>query len=98
MTELSAPEPHDAAQQPLGWPAPASPVADSAVAAALAALAEIPAQPVAQQQETYALLHDELLAALNAEPASVQPASTPPTNFPHPSAAEVTATAHEGTI
>jgi hypothetical protein len=68
---------------------------DPAVAALLGRLGNLPDLPVAQHGEVYALLHDELLAALNessvgqaatGQPATEQPATGPasagPTNPP----------------
>ena len=59
---------------------------DPAVAALLSRLGNLPDLPVARHGEVYALLHDELLAALNepavGPPATVQPATGPATAGP----------------
>ena len=61
------------------------PSRDPAVVALLRRLSELPALPVARHGEAYALLHDELLAALNesvAEQPTAGPAAAGPTNSP----------------
>lgn len=61
------------------------PSRDPAVGALLRRLSELPALPVDRHGEAYALLHDELLAALNepiAEQPTAGPAAAGPTNPP----------------
>ena len=62
---------------------------DPAVAAVLRRLGDLPDLPVARHAEAYALLHDELLAALNepavGQPATEQPATDPAAAGPTPS-------------
>lgn len=58
---------------------------DPAVGALLRRLSDVPDLPVARHGEVYALLHDELLAALNetiAAPPSTGPATAGPTTSP----------------
>ena len=58
------------------------PARDPAVGALLRRLSELPALPVARHGEAYALLHDDLLAALNestAEQPTAGPAAAGPT-------------------
>ena len=77
VTWPELPEPGDAAGK--------DPSGDSAVSALLCRLSELPALPVARHGESYAVLHDELLAALNettAEHPTARPASAGPTNPP----------------
>jgi hypothetical protein len=77
MTELT--EPDDATAQPgPEWPQPgAQDIPDPQVAQAVARLFEIPGIPVADHEAVYDGLHDELLAALNSDPAE-SPAGTGP--------------------
>ena len=61
------------------------PSRDPAVGALLRRLGELPELPVARHDEVYALLHDELLAALNesvAAPPATGPAAAGPTTSP----------------
>lgn len=69
MTELT--EPDDATAQPAtSWPQPSGQdVTDPQVAQAVARLSDIPGLPVEDHGTVYDGLHDELLAALNADPA-----------------------------
>ncbi|WP_258805524.1 hypothetical protein [Pseudarthrobacter sp. NS4] len=69
MTELT--EPDEAAAQPSpDWPRPdGAGVTDPVVAQSMARLDPLPRLPVAEHEAAYNDLHDELLAALNAEPA-----------------------------
>ena len=72
MTELNRPD--EAAAQPSpDWPSAPSAadagVTDPVVAQALSRLDALPQIPVAEHEAAYNGLHDELLAALNAEPA-----------------------------
>lgn len=81
MTELTQPAESEAAQpsraQPeREWPAPdgAGPaggagVNDQVVAEAIERLEALPHLPVEEQEAAYIELHDDLLAALNADPA-----------------------------
>lgn len=67
MTELTGPD-AAAAQPSPEWPeAPGAGITDSAVARALARLADLPQAPVAEHEAAYTALHDELLEALNDE-------------------------------
>jgi hypothetical protein len=68
MTELTEPEPA-AAQPSPDWPrTDDAGIADPVVAQAFARLNSLPQIPVAEHEAAYNDLHDELLAALNAEP------------------------------
>ena len=76
VTWPELPEPGDAAGN--------DPSGDPAVSALLRRLSELPALPVARHGKSYAVLHDELLAALNettAEHPTGRPAAGP-TNPP----------------
>lgn len=58
---------------------------DPAVGALLRRLGDLPELPVARHDEVYALLHDDLLAALNesiAAPPATGPAPAGPTTTP----------------
>jgi hypothetical protein len=68
MTELT--EPDEAAAQPSpDWPRTNDAgITDPVVAPAIARLDALPQIPVAEHEAAYNGLHDELLAALNAEP------------------------------
>ncbi|WP_205754625.1 hypothetical protein [Pseudarthrobacter sp. NamB4] len=78
MTELT--EPGNAAAQPAPeWPEISeSDVGDSAVAQALARLGSLPQVPVAEHEGAYNELHDQLLAALNSDPADSVPVDGDP--------------------
>ncbi|TNB73402.1 hypothetical protein FHJ30_08100 [Arthrobacter sp. BB-1] len=77
MTELTEPE-SAAAQPSLDWPETGDAgVSDPAVAHALARLVALPQVPVAEHEAVYNELHDELLAALNSDPANSDPGSGP---------------------
>lgn len=69
MTELTQPD--DAPAQPFpDWPpASAAGVTDPVVARALARLEVLPQAPVGDHEAAYSQLHDDLLAALDADPA-----------------------------
>ena len=78
MTELTEPEPA-AAQPSPEWPeAGDTGVTDPVVAQALARLGALPQVPVAEHEAVYNELHDELLAALNTDPAGTDPAGSDP--------------------
>lgn len=95
MTELN-PEPGTGpveAASHVTWPelpepgetAGNDPSGDPAVGALLRRLSELPGLPVARHGESYALLHDDLLAALNetiADHPTARPAQAGPTNPP----------------
>jgi hypothetical protein len=69
MTELNRPD-ETAAQPSPDWPGAADAgITDPVVAQALSRLDALPQIPVAEHEAAYNGLHDELLAALNAEPA-----------------------------
>ena len=78
MTELT--EPDDATAQPAPeWPQPGGmDLTDPRVAQAVARLFDMPGLPVPDHVTVYDDLHDELLAALNADPADADPASADP--------------------
>ncbi|MFD5278907.1 hypothetical protein ACFWIX_15290 [Pseudarthrobacter sp. NPDC058362] len=87
MTELTEPEDSAAAQPSREWPAAeraglsaGAGVTDQVVAEAIKRLEAVPHLPVADQEAAYNELHDDLLAALNADPAdpadSTGPAGT----------------------
>ncbi|OAE01450.1 hypothetical protein [Arthrobacter sp. OY3WO11] len=82
MTELT--EPESAAAQPSpDWPGIRDAgVTDTVVAQALARLEALPEVPVADHENVYNELHDELLAALNTVPNNSAPTSAVPTNGP----------------
>lgn len=74
MTELTEPEEPAAAQPSPEWPTPgdagpAAGVTDQVVAEAIKRLEALPHLPVEDQEAAYSELHDDLLAALNADPA-----------------------------
>ncbi|TLM82790.1 hypothetical protein [Pseudarthrobacter sp. NamE5] len=76
MTELT--EPGNAAAQPSPeWPDTGDVnVSDPVVAQALARLGSLPRVPVAEHESAYNDVHDELLAALNSDPADSHPTDT----------------------
>lgn len=78
MTELT--EPDDATAQPAPeWPQPGGmDLTDPRVAQAVARLFDMPGLPVPDHGTVYDDLHDELLAALNADPADADPAGADP--------------------
>ena len=78
MTELT--EPDDATAQPAAeWPQPGGQdITDLQVAQAAARLLDIPGLPAADHESVYNRLHDELLAALNSDPADIDPGETDP--------------------
>jgi hypothetical protein len=78
MTELT--EPDDATAQPAPeWPQPGGmDLTDPRVAQAVARLFDMPGLPVPDHGTVYDDLHDELLAALNADPADTDPAEADP--------------------
>lgn len=76
MTELTEPLPA-AAQPSPDWPGTGGAgVTDPVVAQALARLEALPQVPVAEHETVYSELHDELLAALNSDPADSDPANS----------------------
>lgn len=78
MTELTQPDPA-AAQPSPDWPETGGPdVTDPVVAQAMTRLGALPQVPVAEHETLYNELHDELLAALNSEPAKSEPAKSGP--------------------
>lgn len=80
MTELTESEPA-AAQPSPDWPSASDAgVTDPVVARALARLEALPQIPAADHETVYNELHDELLAALNSEPANSEPPSSDPAN------------------
>ncbi|MFJ5862726.1 hypothetical protein ACIQCM_15005 [Pseudarthrobacter sp. NPDC092439] len=75
MTEVTEPGESAAAQPPAEWPAPdatglaaGAGVTDQVVAEAIKRLEAVPHLPVGEQEAAYNELHDDLLAALNADP------------------------------
>jgi hypothetical protein len=74
MTELT--EPDDAPARPAPeWPQPGGQdITDPEVAQAIAGLFDLPGLPVEDHETVYNGLHDELLAALNSDPAESGPA------------------------
>ncbi|WPU10877.1 hypothetical protein [Pseudarthrobacter oxydans] len=83
MTELTEPLPA-AAQPSPDWPGTGGAgVTDPVVAQALARLEALPQVPVAEHETVYSELHDELLAALNSDPANSGPADSDPANSEH---------------
>ncbi len=70
MTELSPPDESAAAQPSLDWPRMNyDEVPDYLVQQTLARLDVVPGTPVAEHEAAYSELHDELRAALDADPA-----------------------------
>jgi len=71
MTELT--EPEDPTIQPAQeWPqADRQDLTDPQVAQSVARLLDLPGLPAADHESVYNLLHDDLLAALNSDPADV---------------------------
>ena len=82
MTELTEPE-SPAAQPSTDWPETGNAgVTDPVVAQALTRLDTLPQAPVADHENVYNELHDELLAALNGVPSNSAPTSADPTDGP----------------
>lgn len=70
MTELTEPDGSAAAQPSTEWPEAGAPgVTDQVVAEAIKRLESLPQLPVEDQEAAYDALHDDLLAALNADPS-----------------------------
>ncbi|WP_458778926.1 hypothetical protein [Arthrobacter sp. D3-16] len=70
MTELSHPDESAAAQPSADWPRIGhDEVSDHLVQQSLARLEAVPGTPVAGHEAAYSELHDELRAALDADPA-----------------------------
>ena len=78
MTELT--EPDDPTIQPAPeWPkADGQDITDPQVAQAVARLLDLPGLPAADHEAAYNLLHDDLLAALNSDPAEMASPVTGP--------------------
>jgi hypothetical protein len=77
MTELSTPDESAAARPTPEWPRGSQPgVTDPLVQQSLARLAALPAAPVTEHEALYNDLHEELRAALDADPSTPGP-STP---------------------
>ncbi len=73
MTELSHPDESAAAQPSPDWPVTSRPeVADHLVQQSLGRLDALPRTPVPEHEAVYSELHDELRAALDADPAEHQ--------------------------
>ena len=71
MTELSHPDESAPAQLSPDWPDTTDTgVTDPVVLRALARLDALPQVPVSDHESAYNELHDELLAALNSDPAN----------------------------
>ncbi|MEW1812901.1 hypothetical protein AB0284_19645 [Pseudarthrobacter phenanthrenivorans] len=84
MTELTEPD-HPAARPAPEWPHgdahdPGQGIKDPQVAQAIAGLRDLPGLPAADHEAVYNRLHDDLLAALNSDPANSDPTNGPPTN------------------
>ena len=78
MTELTEPDDTPARPAP-GWPQPGGQdITDPEVAQAIAGLFDLPGLPVEDHETVYNGLHDELLAALNSDPAETGPAAPGP--------------------
>ncbi|MHC6594882.1 hypothetical protein [Arthrobacter sp. C152] len=69
MTELSPDDGLEAVQPSPDWPASPQDVADPLVQHALDRLETLPEIPVGEHEAVYNVLHDDLLAALNEDPA-----------------------------
>lgn len=79
MTELSTDDDGPAAVQPSpDWPVGQKEMADPVVQRALDQLEALPHVPVSEHETVYNMLHDELLAALNEDPAASDPAGSDP--------------------
>jgi hypothetical protein len=69
MTELSTPDESAAAQPSPDWPLASHPaVTDHLVQQSLSRLDALPQVPIDEHEAVYAELHDELRAALDADP------------------------------
>ena len=76
MTELTEPD-HPTAQPAPEWPeAAGQDIGDPQVAEATARLLDLPGLPAAEHEPLYNALHDDLLAALNSDPAGINPAGS----------------------
>lgn len=81
MTELTGSE--VAAQPSPDWPRlDTAAINDSIVSQALERLEVLPQAPVADHEAAYGRLHDELLAALNAEPENAELENAEPKDAP----------------
>lgn len=79
MTELTEPHESSAAQPSTQWPETDSAgVTDPPVAGVLTLLGVLPRLPIGEHEAAYNELHDELLAALNANPAGEEDAPARP--------------------
>jgi hypothetical protein len=84
MTELSHPDESAPAQLSPDWPDTTdTEVTDPVVLRALARLDALPQVPVSDHESAYNELHDELLAALNSDPANSDPANSDSTTAAH---------------
>ncbi|WP_457949432.1 hypothetical protein ACTAQI_02895 [Pseudarthrobacter sp. alpha12b] len=72
MTELTEPD-HATAEPAPEWPQTGQDITDPQVAQATARLLDLPGLPTADHEAVYNMLHDDLLAALNSDPASGDP-------------------------
>ncbi|MBX7446134.1 MULTISPECIES: hypothetical protein [unclassified Arthrobacter] len=79
MTELSTDDGPAAVQPSPDWPASQKEVADPLVQRALDHLETLPQAPASEHEAVYNMLHDELLAALNEDPAGSGPEADHPT-------------------
>ncbi|MCU1567273.1 MAG: hypothetical protein JWQ56_2210 [Pseudarthrobacter sp.] len=81
MNELSPPDESAAAQPSPEWPLNGKhEVTDHMVHQALAPLDGLPGTPVADHEEVYNELHDNLRAALDTDAASTPPSSSAPSD------------------
>ncbi|MDQ0924084.1 hypothetical protein QF038_002592 [Pseudarthrobacter sp. W1I19] len=81
MTELSPTDESAAAQPSPDWPLGSqADVMDPLVKQALAPLDGMPGIPVADHEEVYNALHDNLRAALDTDPSSGDPAINRPSD------------------
>lgn len=79
MTELAEPDESAAAQPSTDWPeTDTEGVTDPSVADLLTRLGALPPLPLGEHEAAYNELHDELLAALNADPAGDEEAPARP--------------------
>ncbi|GGH97366.1 hypothetical protein ACFFGR_08335 [Arthrobacter liuii] len=78
MTELTEPD-NVPAQPAPDWPeARGQDITDPQVAQAVARLLDVPRLPTADHEAVYNGLHDDLLAALNGDPADGGPSGAAP--------------------